>query len=51
MVASEELKYEVDVLGVTPGRAPPGCDVEDGFEGTGLGALEAILVKEDKSLP
>lgn len=36
---------------VTPGRAPPGCDVEDGFEEAGHEALEAILVREDRVCP
>lgn len=35
----------------TPVRAPPGCHVEDGFEGTGLEAFEVMQVREDRVLP
>lgn len=48
---SEGLKYEAAVFRVTPGRAPPGCDVEDGFEEVGLEAREVIPVREDKVCP
>lgn len=42
VVPSEELKHEAAVFRVMPGRAPPGCDVEDGFEE----AFEVILARE-----
>lgn len=37
----------VAVLRVTPGRAPPVCDVEGGFKEAGLEAWEAIPVREE----
>lgn len=45
---SEELKHEAAVCRFMPGRAPPGCDVEDGFEEAGLEAFEVILVREGR---
>lgn len=48
MVPSEELKHEAAVCRFMPGRAPPGCDVEDGFEEAGLEAFEVILVREGR---